>query len=67
MGETLMTTRQAAEALQVKETTLEQWRWSGKGPEFIKLGRSVRYRPTSLKAFVEARAYTSTTEAQAAA
>ena len=42
MSEILMTTRQAADVLQVKETTLEQWRWNGRGPEFIKLGRCVR-------------------------
>lgn len=29
---TLLTIRQAAELLQVQETTLEQWRWQGKGP-----------------------------------
>lgn len=66
MGENL-TTKQAAEFLQVKETTLEQWRWNGKGPRFIKLGRCVRYRRTDIETFVEGRTYTSTTEAQAAA
>jgi len=64
MGENL-TTRQAAEFLQVKETTLEQWRWNGKGPRFIKMGRSCRYRKTDLDAFIEARIFGSTTEAQA--
>lgn len=67
MGETLMTTKQAADVLQVKESTLEQWRWSGKGPEFIKVGRCVRYRESGLSAFLNARSFTSTTEAQAAA
>lgn len=67
MGKALLTTRQAAEALQVKDTTLEQWRWNGKGPQFIKVGRSVRYRESDIEAFLEARAFTSTTAAQQAA
>lgn len=66
MGENLKT-RQAAEFLQVKETTMEQWRWNGKGPKFCKINRSVIYRRSDLEAFVNARVFSSTTEAQAAA
>ncbi len=61
------TTEQAAEFLQIKPTTLEQWRWKGKSPRFIKLGRCVRYRKADLEAFMNERVYGSTTEAQAAA
>jgi predicted site-specific integrase-resolvase len=64
MGENLKT-EEAAAFLQVKPATLEQWRWSGKGPRFIKLNRAVRYRKEDLVAFVEARVFGSTTEAQA--
>ena len=60
-------TEEAAKFLQVKPATLEQWRWSGKGPLFVKLGRSVMYRKADLDAFIEARVFGSTTEAQAAA
>jgi len=63
---TTLTTPEAAAYLNLQPTTLEQWRWNGKGPEFIKLGRCVRYRKTGLDAFMNARAFTSTTEAQAA-
>jgi len=66
MGENFKT-EAAAEFLQIKPTTLEQWRWNGKGPRFIKMGRCVRYRLSDLEAFIEGRAFTSTTEAQAAA
>jgi len=66
MGENL-TTRQAAEVLQIKETTMEQWRWQGRGPRFIKLGRCVRYRKIDIDAFIDARVFSSTTEAEAAA
>jgi predicted site-specific integrase-resolvase len=66
MSENLKTA-EAAEFLQVKPATLEQWRWQGTGPKFIKMNRSVRYRREDLQAFVEARVFGSTTEAQAAA
>lgn len=65
MGEN-WTTKQAAEFLQIKETTLEQWRWNGKSPRFIKMGRCVRYRKADLEAFMNERVYGSTTEAQQA-
>jgi len=61
------TTKQAAEFLQIKETTLEQWRWNGKSPRFVKMGRCVRYRKADLEAFMNERVYGSTTEAQKAA
>ena len=32
-----------AELLDVPEQTLAQWRYLGKGPDFIKIGRHVRY------------------------
>jgi predicted site-specific integrase-resolvase len=60
-------TEEAAKFLQVKPATLEQWRWSGKGPLFVKLNRTVIYRKADLEAFVAARVFGSTTEAQAAA
>lgn len=60
----LLTTRQAAALLQLKESTLNQWRWNGKGPRFTKIGRNVRYRQAHLTAFLEARVFSSTTEAQ---
>jgi len=62
--EILLTTKQVAELLQLKETTLEQWRWSGIGPSFVKLGRAVRYRRSDLEVFTVARVFTSTTAAQ---
>lgn len=63
----ILKTKAAAEFLQVKPATLEQWRWSGKGPLFVKLNRTVIYRRSDLDAFVSARVFGSTTEAQAVA
>lgn len=62
----VLTTSEAAAYLSIQPTTLEQWRWNGKSPRFVKIGRSVRYRITDLDAFLAERVYTSTTEAQAA-
>lgn len=61
----LLTTREAAELLNLKESTLEQWRWRGCGPLFIKLGRSVRYRLVDVERFTSDHSFTSTTTAQA--
>jgi excisionase family DNA binding protein len=58
-------TEDAAKFLNVKPTTLEQWRWNGRGPRFVKIGRSCRYRQSDLDAFLEARVFSSTNEAQA--
>jgi hypothetical protein len=50
----LLTEKEAAEFLAVSDRVLQAWRVSGKGPEFRKLGRVVRYRVGDLEAFVEA-------------
>jgi excisionase family DNA binding protein len=62
-----LTTEEAAKFLSIKASTLEQWRWNGKGPLFVKIGRSCRYRHSDLEAFLEDRVFTSTTQAQNAA
>ncbi|ACH40466.1 MAG: hypothetical protein ACD_55C00119G0002 [uncultured bacterium] len=59
---TLLTTREAAEVLRVKESTLHQWRWQGRGPAFVKVGRLVRYRVAEVEAYIAARLFPSTTE-----
>lgn len=61
---TLLTTQEAAEILRVKESTLEQWRWQGRGPVFVKVGRLVRYRLADLEAFTAGRVYSSTSTVQ---
>lgn len=40
----LLTSREVSEALKVTEATLADWRYRGRGPRFVKLGRLVRYR-----------------------
>ena len=50
----LLTARQAANRLQLKENTLAKWRHLGKGPPFVKLGsKAVRYHPDRLREWIE--------------
>lgn len=51
---TLVDTKVAADFMDIKHLTLQNWRSTGKGPKFIKVGRSVRYRLSDLKAWLEA-------------
>lgn len=44
-------TAEAAAILGVRKGTLEVWRHQGKGPEFCKFGRSVRYYKPSLHSY----------------
>lgn len=34
-------------------TTLSQWRWNGRGPEFLKLGKHIAYRIRDVEIFEE--------------
>jgi hypothetical protein len=49
-------TETTAKILGIKQGTLEVWRHQGKGPEFCKFGRSVRYyKPALGKYFAQSR------------
>ena len=50
---TLLTTEQAAKRLGLSPRTLERYRVSGKGPEFLKIGRWVRYTASKLNRWLE--------------
>ena len=50
-----LTVEETAELLSVSAKTLEAWRRLGKGPEFVKLGRAVRYTMRALDAFTRER------------
>ncbi|MHA7142960.1 helix-turn-helix transcriptional regulator [Arthrobacter sp. Sr33] len=52
----LMTTADVARYLQVSEGTVENLRGSLSGPQFIRIGRSVRYRLRDLDAYLDANA-----------
>ena len=41
-----------ASRLGVSRSTLQSWRYTGRGPRFIKLGRMVRYRVADVDAYL---------------
>ena len=43
----------AAEVMGVAVQTLRNWRHQGRGPAYLKIGRSVRYQLEDLKRFME--------------
>ena len=59
----LLTEQSAAERLHLSVKTLQAWRVRGFGPAFVRLGRRVLYRASSLQEFIEANTFKSTSEA----
>lgn len=49
---TLLTPQEVADIFRVEVGTLAKWRWQKIGPEFIKIGRMVRYKRSSVEAIV---------------
>jgi excisionase family DNA binding protein len=50
----LLTPQQVSEYLGVPPGTLANWRYLGRGPAFVHLGRHVRYREVDVDEWVEA-------------
>jgi hypothetical protein len=46
----------------MKPITLAQWRWNGKGPRFIRMGRHTFYRLQDIEAYEEKKAKYSTSQ-----
>lgn len=53
--EGLLTTEEAGKVLGMSEQTLRIWRAENKGPSYIKINRSIRYRRDDLDEFVAKR------------
>ena len=51
--ERLLTDKETAKALSLSVQTLRNWRVSGKGPPYVKLGGAVRYREGDLLEWVD--------------
>jgi excisionase family DNA binding protein len=52
IGSQLLTDKSVAEKINVSMRTVIDWRNAGKIP-FIRIGRSIRYRPESIRALLE--------------
>jgi hypothetical protein len=44
----------------ISPRTLEQWRWQGRGPRYLKIGGRVVYRLSDVETFESARVHTNT-------
>lgn len=53
MSVVLLTTAELAEILRVRVNTLEHWRSQGRGPDFVRVGRSVRYTRAAVDRWME--------------
>ena len=48
----LIAEKELAERLGISVRTLRQWRYWGRGPRFIKLGKAVRYSVADIEAYI---------------
>jgi hypothetical protein len=48
----LLTTQEAGRRLRKRPQTMMNWRWSGGGPEWIKIGGSVLYKTSAIEKFI---------------
>ena len=51
--EALLNETQVSETLQVSLASLRRWRVLGQGPQYVKVGGLVRYRPEAIDQWVE--------------
>lgn len=58
----LINPHKLAEMLCLSEATLRKWRWEGKGPRFVKIGRKVAYRPSDITEYVQGQIRKSTSD-----
>ncbi|MCG6557637.1 helix-turn-helix domain-containing protein [Ruegeria sp. 1NDH52C] len=49
--DTLLSTKLLSRRWNIAPRTLERWRAEGRGPQFVRIGRHVRYRQTDIQAF----------------
>ena len=57
---TLLTSRDVAALLGLKDRTIDMMRVTGKGPVFLKIGRLVRYRLSDVETWLAQQVRTST-------
>ena len=53
--EQLMTEKDVAGLICITQRALQNWRLRGGGPEYVKIGRSVRYQRRDVMKFIEDR------------
>jgi predicted DNA-binding transcriptional regulator AlpA len=51
----LLTETDVARYLNVSTAAVRRWRYENRGPEYLKIGASVRYRPASVDMWLDSR------------
>lgn len=62
MPSPLISEEELAARWKITPITLSQWRWSGRSPRYVKIGRHIFYRPKDVELFEEQKAKKSTTQ-----
>jgi predicted DNA-binding transcriptional regulator AlpA len=60
--ERLLNEKEAAELLRVSQSFLRKKRVTGDGPEYIRIGRAIRYHPSKVEQFQQANTWNSTSQ-----
>ena len=61
----LLTRREVADLLQMREQTLATWKCNGRhGLPYVQVGRSIRYRPGDVQAWIDQHVVGDTAEAE---
>lgn len=55
-----LTVQDLTKRWEVTPKTLQNWRWNGKGPEYFKVGRTIKYRLEDIESFETAKLRSST-------
>ncbi|MBX9804817.1 MAG: helix-turn-helix domain-containing protein [Alphaproteobacteria bacterium] len=55
MKPSFLTSDDLADRWNMPPTTLSQWRWNGRGPEYYKMGKHIRYKIEHVETFEEER------------
>ncbi len=61
MNDNLLTPDDLAKRWHLSTHTLNQWRWTGKGPIFVKIGGRVLYRVEDIESFEKNKRFHNTT------
>ena len=64
MTPSLINEHEASKRLGIRPSTLRRWRWSGTGPDFLKIGGAVRYTEAGIDAFLNAAVRISTQQGE---
>lgn len=62
MNQNLITPQELSSRWTIGTKTLSQWRWSGKGPQFLKLGKRIMYRMQDVENFEKESLFKSTVQ-----